>query len=72
MKPLPILSSRLPMDCIERLTLVIAVLTAETMTTSSDELMSRRARPREGREEVILWMVEVIVIASRGFRWLGL
>jgi len=40
---------------------VIAVRTALTMTTSSDELMSSLARPREGIAEVMDCSVDDIV-----------
>jgi hypothetical protein len=40
---------------------VIGVLTAETMTTSSAELISSLARPRDGMAEVMDWIVEVMV-----------
>lgn len=39
----------------------MGVRTAETMTTSSAELMRRRALPSEGRDEVMDWRVEVMV-----------
>jgi len=41
---------------------VIGVLTAETITTSSAELISSLARPSEGIAEVIFWIVEDIVL----------
>ena len=42
------------------LTLVTAVRTVETMTTSSDELINS-ARPREGRDEAMFCRVDVMV-----------
>lgn len=48
-------------ESVQRRTLVIAVLHAATITTSSLELMRSLARPREGREEVMDWRVDVIV-----------
>ena len=41
---------------------MIGVLTAETITTSSAELISSLARPSDGIAEVIFWIVEDIVL----------
>jgi hypothetical protein len=44
------------------LTLVIGVLTAETITTSSAELINSLALPKEGIDEAMLCNVEDMVI----------
>jgi hypothetical protein len=44
------------------LTLVIGVLTAETITTSSAELINNLALPNEGIADAIFWIVEVIIV----------
>lgn len=41
---------------------MIGVLTAETITTSSAELINSLARPSEGIAEVIFWIVEDIIL----------
>lgn len=45
-----------------QLTLVMGVLTAETMTTSSAELINSLALPNEGMAEVMLCRVEDMVL----------
>jgi hypothetical protein len=44
---------------------VIGVLTAETITTSSAELINNLALPKDGRAEVIFWIVEDMVLVDR-------
>lgn len=42
--------------------MAIGVLTALTMTTSSEELIKSLALPRDGIEFVIFWIVEAISV----------
>ena len=42
----------------------MGVLTAETMTTSSAELMRSLALPKEGMDEVMFCMVEDMVLTA--------
>jgi hypothetical protein len=46
---------------------VIGVLTAETITTSSAELINNLALPNEGIAEAIFWIVEdmILVVGDR-------
>lgn len=44
---------------------MMGVLTAETMTTSSAELIRSLALPSEGMDEVIFWMVDDMVLIDR-------
>ena len=47
---------------------MIGVLTAETITTSSAELINNLARPRDGIEAVILAIVDDIALFDRRAR----
>lgn len=44
----------------------MGVLTAETITTSSAELMSSLALPNEGMDEAMFWIVDDMVLILLG------
>jgi hypothetical protein len=48
----------------------MGVRTAATMTTSSAELIWRRALPSEGRAEVMDWRVEDMVATVEVLLWM--